>query len=213
MRDLLAVECGSGGITDHLSEETRKLFRSFLAPFFPFLPEKTENGRIEKELYAYCFYCDLQHADVIAKIMMIKGANRAIYPMVFSRERKNGKLSDKIHPLLPGYIFVYMEERLKDFEMFREIYGIFRSLGGENRLEGLQGKDYIFARNLLLRDGAVTEVSIVKERETVQVLDPLFEHHSAEVLQIEHRKKRAKIRFQFDGQSWDIWVSCDIIYS
>lgn len=114
--------------------------------------------------------------------------------------------------MLPGYVFVYMENQPNDFEGFYKVDGIIRILGTEDGLLGLQNSDYTFAMNLYQKDGLVGAIKALKEGDNVRIQDPLFESFRGTVIQIDHRKQRANVQFRFDEKVWSVWMACDLIY-
>ena len=163
-------------------------------------------------MFAYCVYCQPQRCGQIARLLEVRGADRAISPQVISRHRKQGRMIEDQHDLLPGYVFIYMEQKLKSYELFSGVSGIIRRVENQFGFDGLGYEDYEFAMNLLQKDGTVGAIKAIKEGDTVRVLDPLFERFNGVIVAIDYRKQRAKVRFRFDGQEWEIWVACDVVF-
>ena len=163
-------------------------------------------------MVAYCLQCLTQKCDLIAELLEKNGAVRAFSPKVVSRQRKQGKNEERAYDMLPGYVFLYMEKPIEDHSVSQGVGGIVRWLGKESGMGELTGTDLEFAMNLYQKDGVIGRTTIFKEGENVRVKDPLFENYHGAVVQIDHRKERAKIRFFFDGQERFIWLACDILY-
>jgi transcription antitermination factor NusG len=166
-------------------------------------------GRV---VVAYCLQCQTQRCRIIAELLEKKGALRAFSPKIISRQRKRGKLEDQAYDLLPGYVFVYTEQQLENFDLFSRIDGIIRRLDPENATGGLTGADFDFAMNLYRKNGIVGTVTVFKEGDTVRIDDPLFHDYNGTIIYIDHRKQRAKLQFHFDGKDRMVWVACDILY-
>ena len=66
-------------------------------------------------MYAYCLFCRTQRCTRIAQLLEIKGVERAFSPKILSKQRKQGKNYDRERDLLPGYVFIFNEERLIDY--------------------------------------------------------------------------------------------------
>ena len=69
-------------------------------------------------MYVYCMFCETQRCKVIAKLMEIRGAMRSFSPQIVRRQRKKGQNLEKQFDLLPGYVFVFSEERMVDYTQF-----------------------------------------------------------------------------------------------
>ena len=72
-------------------------------------------------MFAYCLQCQTQRCRIIAELLEKRGANRAFSPQIISRQRKQGKNEDHQSDLIPGYVFVYMEQQLTDYQFFKNI--------------------------------------------------------------------------------------------
>ena len=69
-------------------------------------------------MYVYCLFCRTQRCARIARLMEIRGVERAFSPRILSRQRKAGENVPTEHDLLPGYVFLFSEERLADYSAF-----------------------------------------------------------------------------------------------
>ncbi|MBR4710783.1 MAG: hypothetical protein IKP10_02040 [Clostridia bacterium] len=163
-------------------------------------------------MYVYCLFCRTQRCRVIADLLEKKGADRAISPQIISRQRKQGRIEEHRHDLLPGYVFVYMDEPLADYAMFAGIDGVIRRLATDGGGDTLAHSDYEFAMELYRKDGVMGALTVLKEHDRVRIRDPFFESFGGIIEYIDHRKQRAKVRFRFDSQERVVWVACDVIY-
>ena len=162
-------------------------------------------------MYAYCLFCVTQRCKVIAKLMEIRGAARAFSPQIVRRQRKQGENIQKQFDLLPGYVFVYSEERITDYREFFGMDGVIRRVGRTETGYELAGADLDFAMKLLEKDGIVGGMKACHIGDEVTLEDPLFSGCEGKVTEIDYRKERAKVAFVFDNQKREIWVSIDEI--
>ena len=160
-------------------------------------------------MYVYCLFCRTQRCARIARLMEIRGVERAFSPRILSRQRKAGENVPTEHDLLPGYVFLFSEERLADYSAFAGIEGIVRRVGKTENGYELDGPDREFALRLLEKDGQVGALKMVKIGETVRLEDPLFEGSEGVVTKIDYRKERARVDFRFDGNDCHAWIAID----
>ena len=160
-------------------------------------------------MYAYCLFCRTQRCKRIAQLMEIKGVNKAFSPQILRRQRKQGANVDSQSDLLPGYVFLYHDERLIDYTIFSGIDGVIRRVGRTEHGSELEGSDRDFAMNLLEKDGMVGAMKMVEIGETVRLEDPLFDHSEGVITKIDYRKERARVDFRFDGNDCHTWVAID----
>ena len=118
-------------------------------------------------MYAYCLFCVTQRCKVIAKLMEIRGAARAFSPQIVRRQRKQGENRDVTFDLLPGYVFIFSEEKWTDYRQFFGMDGVIRRVGRRDDGYELEGADLDFAMRLLEKDGLVGAVQTCVTGDTV----------------------------------------------
>ena len=160
-------------------------------------------------MYAYCLFCRTQRCKIIAKLLEIRGAGRAFSPQIIRKQRKQGENVRKLFDLLPGYVFIYSEERLTDYMLFYGMDGVIRRVGRTETGYELSGPDLDFAMKLLEKDGIVGGMKACHIGDNVTLEDPLFSGCEGRVTTVDYRKERAKVEFVFDNAKRDIWVSLD----
>jgi transcription antitermination factor NusG len=157
----------------------------------------------------YCLFCRTQRCSRIAQLMEIRGVDKAFSPKILSRQRKEGKNLDRERDLLPGYVFLFNEERIIDYEIFSGIDGVIRRVGRTETGYELEGADREFALGLLEKEGRVGALNMVKIGETVRLEDTLFDGSEGVITKIDYRKERARVDFRFDGNACHTWVAID----
>ena len=162
-------------------------------------------------MYAYCLFCLTQRCKVIAKLMEIKGADQAFSPQIIRKQRKKGENVEKRFDLLPGYVFIYSEERITDYRFFYGIDGVVRRVGRRDDGYELEGPDLDFAMKLLEKNGLVGAMKVCCVGDEVTLEDSLFSGCEGRVAEIDFRKERAKVEFVFEHTKRDIWVSLDSV--
>lgn len=160
-------------------------------------------------MYAYCLFCMTQRCKVIARLMEIRGVDRAFSPQIIRKQRKQGENVKKQFDLLPGYIFLYNEERLTDYTLFCGMDGVIRRVGKQENGYELAGPDLDFAMKLLEKDGLVGGMNACRVGDEVKLEDPLFNGCQGKVTAVDWRKERARVEFVFDKNSCSTWVSLE----
>ena len=160
-------------------------------------------------MYAYCLFCLTQRCGVIARLMEIRGVRRAFSPQIIRKQRKKGENIERRFDLLPGYVFVYSDERLTDYRLFNGIDGVIRRVGRHDGGYELEGSDLDFAMKLLEKDGLVGAMKFCRVGDEVSLEDPLFSGCQGRVAEIDYRKERAKVAFVFDKNTCSTWVSLE----
>ncbi len=164
-------------------------------------------------MYAYCLFCLTQRCKVIAKLMEIRGVDRAFSPQIIRRQRKDGQNVKRLYDLLPGYVFLYSEERLTDYRLFFGVDGVVRRVGRRDEGYELDGPDLDFAMQLLEKDGLVGSMAVRREGEDVLLQDPLFNGCQGQITKIDWRKERARVDFVFEKNPCHAWISLEDVQS
>ena len=162
-----------------------------------------------RPVYAYCLFCRTQRCGTIAKLMEIRGAYRAFSPRIIRKQRKQGENIRKEFDLLPGYVFIYSDERMADYHEFCGIDGVIRRIGRTEQGYELSGSDLEFALRLLEKDGTVGGMKACHIGDEVTLEDSLFADSQGKVTEIDYRKERAKVEFVFDRNSCSSWISLE----
>ncbi len=160
-------------------------------------------------MHVYCLFCVTQRCKVIAQLMEIRGVNRAFSPQIVRKQRKKGENLERWFDLLPGYVFLYSDDRLTDYHMFHGINGVVRRVGDQDEGYELKGPDLDFAMRLLEKDGVVGSMKLCRVGDEVTLEDPLFTDCQGRVTEIDYRKERAKVEFIFDRSSCSSWISLE----
>ena len=164
---------------------------------------------LEEIMFVYCLFCRTQRCARIARLMEIRGVDRAFSPTILSRQRVEGQNVSRKRDLLPGYVFLFHGERLMSWDMFAGIDGIIRRVGRSEQGYELEGADRELALGLYEKNGQVGAMKLVNIGETVQLEDPLFEGSSGTVTKIDYRKERARVDFRFEGNDCHTWVAIE----
>lgn len=162
-------------------------------------------------MYAYCLFCQTQKCGMVAAALEKRGVLRAFSPQIYKRQRIQGRNVDRLYDLLPGYVFVFSEDALDEYDLFRGVDGIVRRIGDPEESYRLTGADREFALNLYRKEGVVGQITVYKVGDAVRMDDPLFNGVSGKISQIDYKKQRARVEYRFAGMSCYTWIACDLI--
>lgn len=162
--------------------------------------------------YCYCLFCETSKCKKVASLLERSGIDCAFSPQIIKRQRKKGENIDMMFDLLPGYVFAFTCNPLKDISLLR-VEGVIKLLGVPEYGYCLEGEDQAFALELLKRNGIVDVIQAIRIGDTVKLVGDLFYGFEGEIAQIDYRKQRAKVVFSFAGTSCSSWVACDVIES
>ncbi len=154
-------------------------------------------------MHAYCLFCETQRCKTIAEYISKTYGYCCLYPRIIQRKWIKDVSTKECHDWLPGYLFLYTEEKI--VPRF-SVNGIIRCLGNCE----LAGTDLAFAEMLYRNKGILGIIKLVKEGERCRIYDSAWEKISGKVIKIDHERKRCCIEYEFDGNRRTIWVGYEI---
>ena len=164
--------------------------------------EKTDRGVIH--MYAYCLFCETQRCKTIAEYINKTHEYQCLYPQIIQRKWVKGIPAEENHDWLPGYLFLYSEQKIRP--RF-DISGIIRCLGNGE----LTGQDLRFAEMIYRKNGIIGCVSLVQEGDRCRILDPAWQEITGKVIKMDRGRRRCCIEYEFDGTVRTIWAGYDIL--
>ncbi|QTE67385.1 hypothetical protein JNO48_09230 [Clostridiales bacterium] len=156
------------------------------------------------QVYAYCFFCETQRCKVIAELIRMNYGYICFAPQIIQRKWMKGIPTEEAHDWLPGYIFIYSDEKINP--RFA-IDGIIRCLGNEE----LHGRDREFAEMLYQQNGIIGNAPLVQEGDLCILSDPSWQGMHGTVIKMDRGRKRCCIEFEFDGIARTIWVGYNLL--
>ena len=162
-------------------------------------------------VYTYCLFCETAKCGYVAKTAAQVLNCTAIYPKQVQHTRSGGKMVDIVHDLLPGYVFLYLEDDSLDIRAVRSIQGVIRCLSTEDREYALRGSDEQFALMLLHHGGVIGKTKVYEEGQMIRVCRGAYEGLETRILKVDRRKKRMQIEIPFAGMPVRTWVEYEIV--
>ena len=159
----------------------------------------------------YCLFCETGRCDSAVRFAETRYHCRAISPKQVQHTWVKGKMTDLVHDLLPGYVFLYFEGEAPSASEFREMTGFIRCLSDtDGRLE-LTGEDEAFALSLLEKNGIIGKTEVYQEGDRIRIREGVFEGLSTSILKVDRRCKRMLIEIPLIRQPVRTWVEYEIV--
>ena len=162
-------------------------------------------------MYTYCLFCETGKCGYVARSIMQKIPCRAIYPKQVQHTWSKGKMVDIVHDLLPGYVFLYVEDEPLDIAFLRSFQGIIRCLSSQDKEYELTGSDEQFALMLLQKDGVIGKTKVYEEGQMIRICQGAFEGVETKILKVNRRNMRMQIEIPFASQKIKTWVEYEIV--
>lgn len=162
-------------------------------------------------MYAYCLFCETAKCGYVAGIVADQFSCRAFSPKQVQHTWSKGKMVDIVHDLLPGYVFVYREEKIKDVAALRSVQGVIKCLCSQDKQYELFGADEQFALMLLQKDGVIGKTKVYEEGQMIRICQGAFEGVETRILRVNRRNMRMQIEIPFAGRPVRTWVEYEIV--
>ena len=161
-------------------------------------------------MFTYCLFCETAKCGYIANTAMQKLSCRAISPKQIQHTWSQGKMVDIEHDLLPGYVFLYMEEPL-DIDLLHSIQGVIRCLSSMDKQYELSGSDEAFALMLLEKNGVIGKTQVYQEGQMIRICEGVYEGVETRILKVNRRNMRMQIEIPFAERQVRTWVEYEIV--
>jgi len=159
----------------------------------------------------YCLFCETGKCDYVARILMEKLACRAIHPKQIQHTWSKGSMVDIEHDLLPGYVFLYLEDEPLDVALLHSVSGVIRCLADSDKQYELSGSDEAFALMLLRQDGVIGRTKVYQEGQMIRICEGAYEGVETKILKVNRRNMRMQIELPFAGRQIRTWVEYEIV--
>ncbi len=159
----------------------------------------------------YCLFCNSMKSESVALLLPKRIDCRAISPKIIQRKWIKGKCFEEVKDYLPGYVFLYTDDPLREFRVLWSVEGVFRLLG--KREEGflLCGEDARFADMLYANQGVIGILKAYEVGDRIFLTGDSLPGYEGEVVRVDRRKGRAQVLIHFDKKEIKLWVGFDLI--
>lgn len=162
-------------------------------------------------MYTYCLFCETSKTAFIAKAAAEITGGKALRPRQIQHTwAKGGGTRDVENDLMPGYAFLYCDEKA-DISRLHMLQGVIRCLSSTAGEYELTGQDEQFALMLLEKDGVIGKTRVYREGERIRIAGGAFEGVKAIILKVERRLSRMQVEIPFVNQKVKTWVEYEIV--
>lgn len=134
-------------------------------------------------------------------------------PKKLMKERKSGKWHSKIRPLFPGYILVSGEISDKLYYRFKEVLDIYFVLKDGNKPSPISPDEIEPILHLmnLGENGVISSSDIIIEGDSIFVKSGPLTTFEGRIISVNHRKGRAKVRFNILNQEKVVELAVNVL--
>ena len=162
-------------------------------------------------MYIYCIFCATESCDKVAIAARELFGCEAISPKQVQHTWVKGRMIDRVHHLLPGYVFLYFQEKVRNIAQFHMVSGVIRCLCDTSKEYELTGDNERFALMLYHKNGIIGKTKVYQEGQLIRVCRGAFEGLETKVLKVDHRCSRMQIEIPFAMRPVKTWVEYEIV--
>jgi transcriptional antiterminator NusG len=136
-----------------------------------------------------------------------------IFPVRVVQEKRQGKWRPKVQPVLPGYVFLYLDDD-DPFPSFqaRQCEGYFRVLKYPDGHIELKGTDLQYAEWIRSNKGTLQPSRISLDLgNRITVISGPMKDMQGKVVKLDRHKKRVIVAFEFAGEVRHVNLSVEIV--
>lgn len=137
------------------------------------------------------------------------------FPMKEATDKKGGISRKVMHPMFPGYLFIFYDSETEDDFPFRDakkIPHLVRFLRYDDGRHALMGKDLLFARWIHKNEGTIVESKVLlTEGQRLHIAEGPLVGFDGNVVKVDKHHKKITVRFNFDGNDLDVNFSVQFL--
>ncbi|MDD3942328.1 MAG: transcription termination/antitermination NusG family protein [Sphaerochaetaceae bacterium] len=168
---------------------------------------------------AYCLYCKTGSEEKLVYLLkkdmrdLLSMELEVMFPTRVMNQRNRGRWIRVEQPLLPGYLFLYLEDEtplpLFIIKQERDAYKILRYSDGTMEL---QDGDAAYAMWIYNHGGELQPSTVVfKEGQLVKILDGPLKDMQGKIIKLDRHHKRVIVAFMFAGTERHINLSVNVL--
>lgn len=159
-----------------------------------------------------CLFCHTGQEEAVVKAVHENGWGRAIFPKRVKTVRKGREWQETFTPLLPGYVFVYSDQKTVRYDKLLELRHVIRVLVyGEAGQDVLMGRDLEFADWLWRLNGQIGVMKALQIGDRIEIVDGVFKQLNGTVVQMDRRRRTIRVELNTEGAIRNIWLAYDIV--
>ena len=164
------------------------------------------------ERYVRCAFCLTGNEKSVAWKIEKNRLGRVLIPQKVKPFRVNGQWGDRTELLMPGYLFIFSDEKYP-FSSLNAVDGIVRVLTyGDMDEEGyLMGQDLGFAAWLQKENGLVGKLEAVQEGDFIRITDGALRDTQGRVVGMNRRRRMVDIEMTLFGAKRNVWLGYEVV--
>ena len=162
-------------------------------------------------MYIYCLFCETGKSRYVVRAAEDLLGCCALSPRQIQHTWSGGKMTDRVRDLLPGYVFLYADEKIPEPGRLNRMPDVIRCMRDSSDRYELQGRDEQFALMLLRKDGVVGKTPVWQEGDRIRICEGAFAGLETSILKVDRRASRMLVEIPFARQPVRTWLEYEIV--
>ena len=162
-------------------------------------------------MYVYCLFCEAGKSKYVARFAEELYGCRTLAPKQIQHTWSGGQMIDRVRDLLPGYVFLFTEEKIPNPASLTMMQDVNRCLRDSSQRYELSGNDEQFALMLLRKDGVIGKTPVYQEGDCIRIREGAFAGLETRILKVERRASRMLVEIPFADQAVRTWLEYEIV--
>lgn len=161
-------------------------------------------------MYTYCLYCECGKSSYVGGALHAILGCQTIIPKQVQHTWSRGRMINRIHDLMPGYLFLYHKDPI-NISVCQQTQGVVHCLRTTDGQYELQDTDKGFALVMLERKGILGKTQVVEKDGRLELTPKSFRGAKVQILRVDHRNSRMQLEIHFLRQTIKTWVEYEIV--
>lgn len=160
----------------------------------------------------YCLFCRTGREEYVVRYLHELGYGRAIFPQRIKTMMVNREWMEVPTPLLPGYIFLYMDDETPRRDELLKVQSVIRVLNySACGQESLSERDLEFADWIWRQGGRIGAMKALQIGDRVEITDPLFRELHGTVKRMDRRRHTVQVELDAKGSIREVWLTYEVV--
>ena len=159
----------------------------------------------------YCAFCKTGSENIARQLIDRVNRNvKTIVPVRVLQEKRKGVWIQREYALLPGYVFIYLEDDACT-ELMTKFLEVYRVLQYGLGFRELAGMDFEYAMWIYRHQGVITTSKVLAEGKEVKVIEGPLLDALGTIIKLDKHKRKVWVEFDFDGQRRVVSLSAECV--
>lgn len=161
--------------------------------------------------YVQCLFCETGKEQRVVEAIHEKRWGRAIFAQRMKVVWREQQWMEEMSPLIPGYVFVYLDREDELYRNYMSISHVIRVLTYGDGCERLSGRDLEFADWLWRVGGGIGVMKAARIGDRIEIIDGIFQELHGTIVKMNRRRKKVCVSLDTPGIPMQIWLSYELV--